>query len=133
MRASPSLFALILTILSPISTEAQRRYTVYKTNEFGHKSVLSQPEAFIEEDPLSGDLKVYEPGLLGLPDTVKGPTYIIENDSIVPFNQNLPSLEQLPHLGDTLHSNRDHDHHHDHHHHHDSDTDDDMNDMAEDW
>jgi hypothetical protein len=126
MRTLAPLFAIILTIVSPIPTEAQRRYTVYKTNEFGHKSVLSQPEAFIEEDPLSGDLKVYEPGVLGLPDEVKGPTYILENDSLVPFS---PNLEQLPLLGDTLHSHRDHDHHH----HHDHDTDDDTDDMAEDW
>lgn len=129
MRVSVPLFALILTIVTPISTEAQRRYTVYKTNEFGHKSALSQPEAIIEEDPLSGDLKVYEPGVLGLPDKVKGPTYILENDSLLPFSPNLPSLEQLPHLGDTLHSHRDHDHHH----HHDDDTDDDMDGMVEDW
>lgn len=129
MRARITLFALVLTVSSTISTEAQRRYTVYKTNEFGHKSALSQPEAFIEEDPLSGDLKVYEPGVLGLPDKVKGPTYIIENDSIVPFSQNLPSPGELPCLGDTGHSHRDHDHHH----HHDDDTEDDVDDVAEHW
>jgi hypothetical protein len=133
MRAPALLFALFATVSSPTSTEAQRRYTVYKTNEFGHKSALSQPEAFIEEDPLSGDLKVYEPGVLGLPDRVKGPTYIIENDSLGPLS---PNLERLPRLGDTLHSHRDHDEDCRHHHHHEDDTDDnmdDMDDMAEDW
>jgi hypothetical protein len=130
MRAPAPLFVFILTTVTAIPTEAQRRYTVYKTNEFGHKSALSQPEAIIEEDPLSGDLKVYEPGTFGLPDKVKGPTYIIENDSIVPLN---PSLERLPDLGDTLHSHRDHDDDCRHDHHDEGDTDDHTDDTGEDW
>lgn len=69
---------------------------------------------------------MYEPGVLGLPDKVKGPTYSIENDSLVPFS---PNLEHLPHLGDTLLSHRDHVHHH----HHDNDTDDDIERAVEDW
>jgi hypothetical protein len=44
--------------------------------------VFSQPEAIIEENSLTGDLEVYEATPFGFPDTLRGPTYVIERDSL---------------------------------------------------
>ena len=73
--------------------EAQRRYKVYKADEFGNRSVFSKPEAIIEQDPLSGNWEVYDSTPLGFPDTVRGPSYIIENDSLFSIRDNDRSFD----------------------------------------
>lgn len=75
---------LLLTCaaLSPHPAHADRTYTVYKSNTFGQRSLLDEPEAVIEVDDLTGEAKVYAPKLFGEADTFKGPKYVIESDSV---------------------------------------------------
>jgi hypothetical protein len=56
MHRSVIIPVLTFVVAFPYTSDAQRRYTVYKTDQFGHRSALSEPEAIIEEDELSGDL-----------------------------------------------------------------------------
>jgi hypothetical protein len=110
MRTTMILALSTLIITAPSVGEAQRRYKVYKTDRFGNKGILSEPEAIIEQDSLSGDWEVYEATPFGFPDTLRGPIYIIENDS-------LRSLSHRHHDDDF----NDEEHHH--HHHPNDDTD----------
>jgi ABC-type nickel/cobalt efflux system permease component RcnA len=111
MRILLYLTLMTLMINAPIASEAQRRYNVYKTDRFGNKSVFAKPEAIIEENSLTGDWEVYEPSSSGFPDISRGPSYIIERDS----------------LSGALDNDHDDDHHHhdddsfrhQHHHHND--------------
>lgn len=110
MRVPMLLTLLTIIIAAPEGSEAQRRYRVYKTDSFGNKGILSEPEAFIEQNPLSGDWEVYRSTPLGFPDTLHGATYIIENDS-------LRSLSHRHHDDDFNEEER-------HHHHHPNDDTD---------
>lgn len=112
MRAQVFISTVALVFSSPLLTEAQRRYSVYKTDSFGNKSALAQPEAIIEEDALSGDLMVYQPGLFGLPDRMRGPTYIIESDSLTPPGSDRSHVRQPPCDEEEPHTHRGRRHHH---------------------
>jgi hypothetical protein len=101
----PILLTLII-IAAPDVSEAQRRYKVYKTDSFGNKGILSEPEAFIEQNPLSGDWEVYRSTPLGFPDTLHGPTYIIENDSLFSLSRR--------HRDPDFKEEQEHHHHHHH-------------------
>lgn len=110
MRISIILALFTLIITAPSVGEAQRRYKVYKTDNFGHKGLLSEPGAIIEQNPLSGDWEVYETTPLGFPDTLHGPTYIIENDSLFSLSRRHRDADDDE--DDELH----------HHHHRNDDT-----------
>ena len=82
MRILAPLTLVAAMMTSPCASEAQRRYNVYRTDRFGNKGLFSTPEAIIEENSLTGDWEVYEATPFGFPDTLRGPTYIIESDSL---------------------------------------------------
>jgi hypothetical protein len=106
MRVPMLLTLLTIIIAAPEGSEAQRRYRVYKTDSFGNKGILSEPEAFIEQNPLSGDWEVYRSTPLGFPDTLHGPTYIIENDSLFSLSRR--------HRDPDFKEEQEHHHHHHH-------------------
>lgn len=95
----PQLFVpllLILAVLFATNAQADRSYKVYKSNEFGRKDSLAQPEAIIEVDDFTGEARVYEPDIFGRADTLRGPKYIIESDSVsVGLHEHLPLQELL--------------------------------------
>jgi len=106
MRVPMLLTLLTIIIAAPEGSEAQRRYRVYKTDSFGNKGILSEPEAFIEQNPLSGDWEVYRSTPLGFPDTLHGPTYIIENDPLFSLSRR--------HRDPDFKEEEEHHHHHHH-------------------
>lgn len=80
---------------------ADEEYTVYEADEFGNRSILSEPKAVIEFDELTGQGKVYEPDIFGEANTAKGPMYIIEPDS---FNHTFSRFGEIPSLFTRRHS-----------------------------
>ena len=105
------VFPLLLACaaLSPHPAHADRTYTVYKSNTFGQRSLLDEPEAVIEGDDLTGEAKVYAPKLFGEADTFKGPKYVIESDSLFSNPHNHSVLSELGDDSHEHHGMRTHD------------------------
>lgn len=96
-----SFVAIALHASSITRVYADEAYTIYEADEFGNRSILSEPKAVIELDELTGEGKVYEPDIFGEANTAKGPKYIIEPD---PFNHKFSRFGEFPPLFPRRHS-----------------------------